>query len=103
MTGKPNTPRNIEIVCEETRAKVQWISSFDGGYMQSFTVTPMYGQYKKSESNTISDRGENIIHSIFIQSLQPSTTYVFSVSSRNRYGSSSSENTTCTTLTGKNG
>lgn len=71
MTGKPNTPIIFEIVCEVTSANVQWISSFDGGNMQTFTVTAMYGQYKKIESNTISDKGENRIHSAYIQNLNP--------------------------------
>lgn len=54
---------------------------------------------KKIESNTISDKGENRIHSAYIQNLQPSTRYLLYVSARNRHGSSSSENITCTTLT----
>lgn len=102
MTGTPEEPTIFEIVCEETRAKVRWKSSFNGGNTQTFTVTAMYGQYKKIESNTISDQGENKIHSAYIQNLQPSTRYVLYVSARNRHGSISSENATCTTLTGKN-
>lgn len=102
MTGKPNTPIIFEIVCEVTSAEVQWKSSFNGGDTQTFTVTAMYGQYKKIESNIIYDKGENKIHSAYIQNLQPSTRYLLYVSARNRHGSISSENITCTTLTGKN-
>lgn len=102
MTGRPDRPKSFELVCEETRAIVQWKSSFNGGNTQTFTVTATYGQYKKIESNIIYDKGENIIHSTYIQNLQPSTRYAFYVSARNPHGSSSSENITCTTLTGKN-
>lgn len=99
MTGKPEDPTLLKTVCEETRAKVQWKSSFNGGNTQTFTVTATYGQYQKFESNIIYDKGENIIHSAYIQNLQPSTRYVLYVSAQNRHGSSSSENATCTTLT----
>lgn len=103
MTAKPSMPRNTKIVCETTGAKVQWISSFNGGDVQSFTVTAINGQYKQSESDTLADMGEYKIHSTYIQNLQPSTMYMFYVSARNRHGFSSSENISCTTLTGKNG
>lgn len=103
MTAKPSKPRNAKIVCETTGAKIQWISSFNGGDVQSFTVTGMNGQYKESESYTLADKGQNKIHSTYIQNLQPQTIYMFYVSARNRHGFSSSENISCTTLTGKNG
>uniref|UniRef100_A0A8W8LDI6 Fibronectin type-III domain-containing protein n=1 Tax=Magallana gigas TaxID=29159 RepID=A0A8W8LDI6_MAGGI len=96
---KPDMPRNAKIVCETTGAKVQWISSFNGGDMQSFTVTTMKGQYKESESDILADKGENRIHSTYIHNLQPSTMYMFYVSARNRRGVTSSENISCTTLT----
>lgn len=102
MTGKPSMPNITEIVCEVKSAKVQWISSFNGGDNQSFTVTAMYGQNKESNSSTISDKGENRIHSVYVQNLQPATTYIFYVSALNRYGLSFSENMKCTTLEGKN-
>lgn len=89
-------PGNIEIVCEETRARVQWTSSFNGGDPQLFTVTSSSGQ----QSNNISDAGENVIHSAFVQHLQPSTMYVFYVSAQNSHGFISSEKISCTTLAG---
>lgn len=96
-TGKPNTPFNIEIVCEETRARVQWTSSFNGWDPRLFTVFASNGQ----QSELISDRGENVIHSTYIQNLQPSTTYVFYVSAQNNHGFISSERINCTTSEGK--
>lgn len=97
-TGKPNMPDNIEIVCEETRAKVQWKSSFNGGDPQLFTVISSSGQH----SNNISDKGENVIHSTLVQHLQPSTMYVFYVSAQNSHGFISSEKISCTTSAGTN-
>ncbi|XP_052720144.1 carcinoembryonic antigen-related cell adhesion molecule 5-like isoform X4 [Crassostrea angulata] len=93
---KPNSPGNVEIFCEKTSANVQWKSSFNGGDPQLFTIFASNGQ--QFESELISDRGENEIHSAFIQNLQPSTTYVFYVSAQNSHGLISSERINCTTL-----
>lgn len=100
LTGKPTMPERVEIVCEVTRARVQWRSSFNGGDPQSFTVIALNGQQRESRSDNISDKGENVIHSTFVQNLQPSTTYVFYVIAQNSHGLSSSENVSCTTLEG---
>lgn len=94
-------PGRVEIVCEVMRARVQWRSSFDGGYPQSFTVIVLNGQQRESRSDNISDKGENVIHLTFVQNLQPSTTYVIYVTAQNRHGLSSSEKVSCTTLEGK--
>lgn len=96
-TGKPSMPVNIEIVCEETHAKVQWTSSFNGGDRQVFTIFASNGQH----SVHIPDKGENVIHLAIIENLQPSTTYVFYVSAQNSHGFISSERISCTTLEGK--
>lgn len=90
-------PENIEIRCDETRARVQWTSSFNGGDTQTFTVFALNGQ----QSNTIPDQGENEIHAAYVKNLQTSTTYVFYVSARNTRGFSLSNNISCTTLPGK--
>lgn len=94
-------PERVEIVCEVTRARVQWRSSFNGGDPQSFTVIVLNGQQRESRSDNISDKGENVIHLTFVQNLQPSTTYVFYITAQNRHGLSSSEKVSCTTLEGK--
>lgn len=99
LTGKPNSPGNIEIFCEKTSVKVQWKSSFDGGDPQLFTIFASNGQ--QIESELISDKGENEIHSTSLHNLQPSTTYVFYVSAQNSHGLSSSERISCTTSEGK--
>lgn len=91
-------PVNIEIVCDETLAKVQWKSAFNGGDPQLFTVIASSGQ----QSNNISDKGENVIHSTLVQHLQPSTMYEFYVSAQNSHGFISSEKISCTTLAGTN-
>lgn len=75
---------------------MQWKSSFNGGDPQLFTVIASSGQ----QINNISDKGENVIHSTFVQHLQPSTMYVFYVSAQNSHGFISSEKISCTTLAG---
>lgn len=87
--------------CEVTRAKIQWTSSFNGGDIQFFTVIALNSQQQQSKSDNISDKGENEVHSTYVQNLQPSTTYVFYVSAQNRHGLSSSEHISCTTKEGK--
>lgn len=87
--------------CEETRAKVQWKSSFNGGAIQLFTVIALNSQQQQIKSDNISDRGKNKIHFTYVQNLQPSTTYVFYVSAQNSHGLSSSEHISCTTKEGK--
>lgn len=93
-------PERVEIFCEVTRARVQWRSSFNGGDAQSFTVIALNGQQRESRSDNISDKGENVIQSTFVQNLQPSTAYVIYVTAQNSRGFSSSENVSCTTLEG---
>lgn len=88
----------MKVTCEEIRAKVQWISSFNGGDRQTFTVTAVSGQHGISFSNPTSDVGENKIHMKYVENLHPSTEYVFYVSAQNQHGLKSSENVTCKTL-----
>lgn len=97
-TGRPDEPRQILATCEITAARVQWISSFDGGDSQTFTVFALNSQYETRYSDPTSDTGENIVHAAYVQNLQPSVSYVFYVFAQNRHGNSSSENFTCTTL-----
>lgn len=94
----PESARNMTIQCEETSAKVQWISSFDGGDKQMFTVSVLSGMDQIIISNDIPDKGENTVHDIYVQNLQPSSKYTFYVSAQNRRGNSSTENITCITL-----
>lgn len=86
------------MTCEETRTKVQWISSFNGGDRQTFTVIAVSGIYGISYSNRTSDEGENVIHMKYVENLHSSTEYVFYVSAQNQHGNKSSENITCKTL-----
>lgn len=95
---KPDRPRIVEVTCEQTRTKVQWISSFNGGDRQNFTVIAFSGQYGISFTNTTSDQGENIVHMKYVENLHSSTVYVFYVSAENKHGIRSSENITCKTL-----
>lgn len=96
-TGKPVEPRDINVECEVSGASVQWISSFNGGDPQRFIIYAT-GDQRTIISSGINDTGENKVHSIYVQNLQPSVLYVFYVSAQNRHGNSSSENFTCTTL-----
>lgn len=95
--GKPDIPRDVTLTCEVTGASVHWVSSFNGGDTQTFTVIAFNVQYGTSYSERIPDIGENMVHSYFIHNLQPSTSYMFYVSAENNNGNSSSENLFCTT------
>nr|XP_034303739.1 titin-like isoform X4 [Crassostrea gigas] len=95
---KPDLPRNIEVTCKVTGAIVQWISSFNGGDTQNFTVITLSGHDGTSLYNGLNDMGENEIHVTYVSNLQPSVTYWFSVSAKNSYGSSSSKAISCTTV-----
>lgn len=99
-TGRPETPRNIAVVCEITQARIQWISSFNGGDQQYFTVITLNGQDGTNFSYRLHDKGENELHAAHISYLQPSVTYWFVVSAENSYGSSPSEITRCKTVQG---
>nr|XP_034300633.1 B-cell receptor CD22 [Crassostrea gigas] len=99
-TGKPEPPRNTAVVCEITQARVQWISSFDGGNQQYFTVIILNGQDGTNLSYSFHDKGENELHAAHINNLQPLVTYWFVVSAKNNYGSSPSEITNCKTVQG---
>uniref|UniRef100_K1R1E8 Uncharacterized protein n=1 Tax=Magallana gigas TaxID=29159 RepID=K1R1E8_MAGGI len=96
--GKPDLPRNIEVTCKVTGAIVQWISSFNGGSTQNFTVITLSGHDGTNLYNGLNDKGENEIHVTYVSNLQPSVTYWFSVSAKNSYGSSSSKVISCTTV-----
>lgn len=94
-------PIITEYVCEVKTARVQWESSFNGGDPQSFTVVALHGNQIENKTDIISDQGKNEIHSTFVQNLQSSTTYVFSVAAHNKHGFSLSKTISCTTLEGK--
>lgn len=96
--GKPDKPRNIEAKCEVTAARVQWISSFDGGDTQTFILFAIHDLHEARYSKKFTDEGEDKVHSNYVRDLQPSALYVIYVSAQNRHGKSSSENITCRTL-----
>lgn len=96
--GRPDYPRKLDVICEETRARVQWISSFNGGEPQYFTVIILNSQDGTVLSYRLLDKGENEIHVTYIANLQPSVSYWFSVSAKNSHGSSSSNVTSCKTI-----
>lgn len=98
QTGRPDKPKSVEVTCKETRAEVQWISAFNGGDSQTFTVIAISGQYGVSFSNPTSDKGESIIHMKYVENLHSSTEYVFYVFAQNQHGNRSSENVTCKTM-----
>lgn len=87
-------PENIHVECELNRAIVHWKSAFNGGATQFFTVINVNNGQK---SDTIADKGENEIHSTYIQNLKPSTAYVFFVFAKNSHGLSASKNISCLT------
>lgn len=98
--GKPDIPRNITVTCKVTGAIVQWISSFNGGSTQNFTVITLSGQDGTSIYLGLNDKGENEIHVTYQGNLKPSVTYWFFVSAKNSHGSSLSKAISCTTVKG---
>uniref|UniRef100_A0A8W8LC41 Hemicentin-1 n=1 Tax=Magallana gigas TaxID=29159 RepID=A0A8W8LC41_MAGGI len=95
---KPDIPRNITVTCKVTGAIVQWISSFNGGSTQNFTVITLSGQDGTSIYLGLNDKGENEIHVTYQGNLKPSVTYWFFVSAKNSHGSSLSKAISCTTV-----
>ena len=100
VQGKPNSPRIEKATCNINSAKIEWISSFNGGDSQTFFVLAILDQQKVTRSEYMKDRGENEIHDTELQNLQPSTKYVFYVVAKNKHGNSSSGEIKCTTLEG---
>lgn len=98
--GKPDRPRNIEIICNAKSANIHWVSSFNGGDTQTFKALAMIEQGLVSQSEIIHDLGESVIHNIRLQNLQPSTKYAFYIVAENKHGNSSSEKGECKTLEG---
>lgn len=58
--GIPNIPRDLTLTCEVTSASVHWVSSFNGGDTQTFTVVAFNVKYGTRYSERIPDMGENI-------------------------------------------
>ncbi|XP_022287174.2 nephrin-like [Crassostrea virginica] len=94
----PTNPRINKVICNVRSTRIQWMSSFDGGDSQTFTVYAILAQQQASRSELVDDAGENKPHSTEILNLQPSTEYIFYVVAKNKHGSSSSEKMECKTL-----
>nr|XP_022287372.1 nephrin-like isoform X2 [Crassostrea virginica] len=95
---KPDSPRDVETICNVKSAKMQWLSSFNGGDYQSFAVYAFLARQEASRSEHVHDKGENILHSAQLYNLQPTTRYAFYVVAHNKHGNTSSEKTECITL-----
>lgn len=96
--GKPDILRNIKFLCKVTEDIVQWISSFNGGDTQNFTVITLGGQDGTSLYIGLNDKSENKIHVTNLGNLQPSVAYWIFVSAKNGHGSSLSKANSCTTV-----
>ena len=101
MPGKPSSPQIGNISCNVNSAKIEWISSFNGGDFQTFFAVGLIARQEVTRSEAIKDSGENKIHNTELLNLQPSTKYVFYVVAKNKLGKSSSKQMECTTLEGK--
>nr|XP_022290573.1 neural cell adhesion molecule 1-like [Crassostrea virginica] len=95
---KPDRPRDVEMICNVKSAKIQWMSSLNGGDSQTFTVNAFLARQEASRSVPVHDKGENILHNTQLYNLQPSTKYTFYVVAQNKHGDTSSEKIECTTL-----
>nr|XP_022323489.1 hemicentin-1-like isoform X2 [Crassostrea virginica] len=95
---EPTSPRIGKASCNDNSAKIEWISSFNGGDSQTFFVLGLIGRHEVTRSEAIKDRGENKIHNTDLLNLQPLTKYVFYVVAKNEHGNSSSDEIECTTL-----
>nr|XP_022323491.1 hemicentin-1-like isoform X2 [Crassostrea virginica] len=98
VNWKPDSPRIGKVSCNVNSAKIEWISSFNGGNSQTFFALGLIAQEEVTRSEAIKDRGENKIHNTELLNLQPSTKYVFYVVSKNKLGNSSSNQMECKTL-----
>lgn len=97
LKGRPDIPRGIAVFCEVTNARIQWISSFNGGDSQNFTVFACDDQHEARQSAHLLDSGEKKLHEYVVQNLQPSRTYTFYISALNKHGNTSSEKKSCIT------
>ena len=100
FSGKPDRPRDVETICNIKSAKIQWMSSFNGGDSQTFTVYAILARQEASRSEPVHDKGENKLHNTQLFNLQPSTKYAFHVVAQNKHGNISSEKRECKTLEG---
>ena len=100
FSGKPDRPRDVEMICNIKSAKIQWMSSFNGGDSQTFTVYAILARQEASRSEPVHDEGENNLHNVQLYNLQPSTKYMFYVVAKNKHGNISSEKRECKTLEG---
>lgn len=39
---KPDSPQNVKVTCNGTSANIQWTSSFEGGFPQTFIALALY-------------------------------------------------------------
>ena len=100
LQEKPDSPQNVGVTCNGTSANIQWTSSFNGGFPQTFIALALYKEKIGSQSETIHDRGENVIHDTQLQDLEQPTRYVFYIIAQNKIGNSSSESAQCPTFEG---
>ena len=97
---KPDSPQNFGVTCNGTSANIQWTSSFNGGFSQTFIALVLYKGDIVSQSETMNDRGENVIHNTQLQDLEEPTRLVFYIIAQNKIGNSSSESAQCPTFEG---
>ena len=94
---KPDGLQNVGVTCNGTSGYIQWTSSFNGGFPQTFIALALYKEKIDSLSETVHDRGENIIHDTQLQDLEQPTRYVFYIIAQNKIGNSLSESAQCPT------
>lgn len=99
VKGKPDQPIGGLAICiDYNSAVITWVSGFDNGDKQTFTVVfQEKGETEQSSISNIKDPGLHKPISRTVVSLKESKLYVFRIFSRNVFGESSRLTVNCST------
>ncbi|XP_056009614.1 hemicentin-1-like [Ostrea edulis] len=93
----PLKPTNLALVCATSSVKLSWISNFNGGDNQIFTISySTDGEFSTSykDLRNISDEGYDILHN-YTSSIDLHETVWFTVTASNIFGKSTSDTAHC--------
>ena len=91
LAGPPDPPIISRTFTRVTAVSVNlvWISGFNGGYPQTFTVIYQRQGFQPNITSPIPDPGYGQEVSLFVGNLNESVTYEFAVRAQNSYNGSS--------------